>query len=716
MKRIIIFGIVLFFYCGVKSQDFNSSNFGKWKVDEDSLPFFELNFHQEQCPWYPFSHFQGTGYNSILTNQWGDVNLFSTEYGLTNITPALWVSRGGFYPTISIKGELISLIISELDSNKLVKYGIGYTDFSGEIHRKDLKLKIAYRIITPFDNSKGFFSALSLTNLSERAVTGELSVNSDLWIKPTYDNVIKWRERIEKSKKSQGASIASVYNIDDNFQNISLIGNQDYIGTIATTTLRLTKKINLKPKESETATFKFCYNEDINAVRKMLKTFNPSYSVQTWKKVLQPLNSIRKNNWMDRENTWTYSQLLSMCFYDKSLEENFIHLGGYGIGENPASPGTGFTMREIAETAIILSSFNPDLAKSSLRWMAKTQLKSGDLKRAHNHFPLEYENENQRLDSHFPEESDSEIWFLIACGEYFKATKDTLFFKQIVPYRTLNSNGTIWNHMLAAKEFIKNDIGVGKNGLIKMLHGDWNDYLSRIGDKGNGQSLMNTAMMCRALINMEGIAIAFNDSFQYQVKDYLQQLQQAVNSGFDKEWFIRAIDDEGNSVGGYDDRLFINAQSWAALGKCGTREQRKKALLNAVKLCSTPIGMTLISKPYSSPTPSNISWAPIPAGEGENAGIWPQTVAWMVWALAEEGIIDVAESEWKKNTLAVHSNLYPQVPFGIFNGPDCYSSHYAKEREGWTQIEMFSRMIPIPMNPIIAWQSFGLKQIILNSK
>jgi hypothetical protein len=711
-QRVLIFvGFLILSISTLFSQTANNSNFGVWNKDADNLPYFELNFRKQSCPWCPFSHFQGTGYNSVLTNQWGAVNLFSTEYGLTNLTPAHWISRGGFYPMIEVDGELISLIISELDSNKIVKYGVGYTEYSGILKKDKAKLQVKCKIATPFNYTKGFFAEIEIKNLSEKPLSGKLSVRSDIWIKPTYDNLKLWYHKLKSLVTKEEAGRVSVQNIDENFKEISLSGSIDYKGSLSSNTLRLTKNITLNANEKEAAVFYFSYNED--KAKEKLQEYAVTKN-SAWKQELKAVNPAGGAEWTDREITWSYAQLLSMCFYDKSLNEYFIHLGGYGIGESPATPGTGFSMREVAETAMILAYYNPELAKSSLRWMAKTQLKSGDLKRGHFHFPLEYENENQRLDKHFPDESDTEIWFLIACGEYYKATKDTSFFREVVPFRTINSSGDMWKHMVAGFHFIKNDIGTGKNGHIKMLHGDWNDYLSKIGAKGNGESVMNTAMMCRALLNMKELTTIFDNNSKREVETYLMTLQKTMANAFDTDRFIRAYDDNGKPVGDADDRLFINSQSWAALGKCGTSAQRKTALLKAVELCSTPIGMMIISKPYSSPTPDNISNAPIPAGEGENAGIWPQTTAWMIWALAEEGLTDIALKEWKKSTLAIHSALYPEVPFGIFNGPDCYSSHYANEREGWTQIEMFNRMIPIPMNPIIAWQSFSMKQIRLN--
>jgi len=70
----------------------------------------------------------------------------------------------------------------------------------------------------------------------------------------------------------------------------------------------------------------------------------------------------------------------------------------------------------------------------------------------------------------------------------------------------------------------------------------------------------------------------------------------------------------------------------------------------------------------------------------------------------------------EKNSLRNHADNFPQVPFGIFNGPDCYSSHFAGNREGWTQTGTFNRMLEIPMNPMIAWQAFSIKKILENRK
>ena len=701
--------IGLLFSITVFGQD-ALSDFGVWSQDENELPAFVLNFHEEPCQWYPFSHTMSTGYNMVLTNQWGDVHVITTESGLKNLTPALWYTRGGFFPMIEIDDQLTSLLYTELDSAKSITYGIGYTTFSGISTKSGYQLKIDYTIITPFNFEKGFYARLEVQNLSGQEIAAKITANSDVWIRPGMNNIKVFSAELNQKEKLHGKGIAGFVDPYPGFDDIALMGDPAYVGSNTHQRMILSRTINLGAGEKLDDLFQFAYNTDYTLAKQSLNSTRGQDLKRTWLEEVEKANFHVDQAWINQESVWDYSQLLSFSFYDKSLEEYFISLGGYGIGDLN-TPNSTFGMREIAETAMVLAYFNPKLSKSSLRWMAKTQSVGGDLLRLHDHKALPRLPADQLYQDDFPNESDTEIWFLMAIGEYVNTTGDLAFLSEQVAFMNENKSGTMWEHAKAAFDFIKNKIGTGEQGLIRMLHGDWNDYFSKIGEEGNGQSVMNTGMMCKALLSGIDVAKKLEDPIAREMQEYLEQLQGAVSNTFDQGWFIRAYDDHHRPVGDYDDRLFLNAQSWAALGKCGTEAQRKLALQNAIKHNSTSIGLTLISEPYSSPTPENISWAPIPAGEGENAGIWPQTVGWMIWALAEEGMTELAMQEWEKSTLHSHTKHFPEIPFGIINGPDCYSSVHAGGREGWTQIAMFDRMIPIPMLPIIAWQPFGLKKI-----
>ncbi|MFW6256388.1 MAG: hypothetical protein ACOC54_06165, partial [Candidatus Sumerlaeota bacterium] len=84
--------------------------------------------------------------------------------------------------------------------------------------------------------------------------------------------------------------------------------------------------------------------------------------------------------------------------------------------------------------------------------------------------------------------------------------------------------------------------------------------------------------------------------------------------------------------------------------------------------------------------------------------------------MAEEGLADAAMESWKRMSLRHQMHAFPDAPFGIFNGPDCYNSHWAGAREGWTESGLWDRYIHTPMNPAVAWQAFAMRKILEGPK
>ncbi|MFW5830172.1 MAG: GH36-type glycosyl hydrolase domain-containing protein, partial [Planctomycetota bacterium] len=201
-----------------------------------------------------------------------------------------------------------------------------------------------------------------------------------------------------------------------------------------------------------------------------------------------------------------------------------------------------------------------------------------------------------------------------------------------------------------------------------------------------------------------------DDTFAVAIDEWTERLRTAVGAAWTGTHFLRGYTDAGKPVG--DERVFINAQSWPVLGGCGSAEQRATALRHALDFNATDLGLCLVNPPFPSPPPADVSSLPIPPGEGENGGVWPQAVAWFVWALADAGMPDEALALWRKNTLRHHYSTFPETPFGIWNGPDCYNSHLAGTRAHWTQTQLWDRRVHNPMNPSVAWQAFGMHRIL----
>jgi hypothetical protein len=78
--------------------------------------------------------------------------------------------------------------------------------------------------------------------------------------------------------------------------------------------------------------------------------------------------------------------------------------------------------------------------------------------------------------------------------------------------------------------------------------------------------------------------------------------------------------------------------------------------------------------------------------------VWPSINGTLIWALALESGAR-AWDEWKKNSLAMHAEKYPEIWYGIWSGPDTYNSALSKY-PGQT---MFAEDSPDDHSPLKEW-------------
>jgi hypothetical protein len=595
---------------------------------------------------------------------------------------------------VEANGARVSLFHSELQQSQRIRYGVGYAAYAGEIHEEGrIHLEVEQLFMAPPHRQAELVGFFTLRNKGARRICGQVEARSDIVPGRFAD--------APSGGVEQGPGYVLAPQAGDIPGALMLVGADDFAGGGERSTLYLRGALDLAPGEVCRLRFTVGYGDaaTVGARQEALAGYSPETLRQAWRELLDPVQLETPEAWMHDECLWTFGQLLSFASYDSSVQEHFIALGGCDYGWE------GFAVREDGETSMVLAPWNWSLTESSLLWMAKTQLANGDLPMTHN-----YRRERDLETMNF--ESDNELWFVLGCCESVEASGREELFDRVCPFWD-QGEGTLWEHLRRAFYWVREGIGTGAHGLVCIRDGDWNDYLSGMGRQGRGESVMNSGMACRAFDSLARFARRRGEiTLAGELEAFVEQVRGAVGRAFDEGWFLRGYTDTGLPVGSLaENRLFLNAQSWAALGRCGTPEQRRSALLKALETCHTPIGLTLMSRPYSGRPPEGISLAPIPPGEGENAGIWPQTVYWMVWALAEAGLIDEALEEWTCMSLRNHARLHPTVPFGIFNGPDCYSSPHAREREGWTQIVLVDRAATVPVNPMVAWQAFAMRKI-----
>ncbi|MDF3057411.1 MAG: cyclic beta 1-2 glucan synthetase [Rariglobus sp.] len=663
-------------------------HYGTWTNDEAGLPCFDGRFTGAAAVERPFMHGFSSGRLQVLVNRWGLVQLFTTEGGYTDLCANTFQARSGLYLELEIAGERFPLIHDDLTEPLSIRYGIGYACFTGLWRDgRGGALEIEQEFYTPPDRQPRMAARFRLRNAGATSLAGHLRLRSDV----VPGGALGPSPRL--LREAPGSVVWKDFH--PGLGDFQLIADTAFTACKAEgVSLLLSTPFSLPLGACREITAQAGYG-----VRPLDAPPLPAVARRAWARRLGDLEFDECESWIRDEARWSAGQLYSYEAWDSSVGEHYLNLGGYGW--------VGFGAREVPESALAIAAHDPALALSCLRWTAKIQYATGDIPHCH---AFRRPAAGETLSTGH-KESDNEIWFVLACAEVVQTTGNLDFLDEELPFWE-GEPAPVWEHLRRAVDWIFKGVGLGAHGLILIADGDWNDYLSGVGARGFGESMMNTGMACCALDRLIPLARIRDPLFAAECEERLAALRAAATAGFDGRWFVRGYTDDGVPFGTLaQDRIFLNAQSWCVLGGCGTPAMRESALRAALEKCQSELGLTLMSRPYPCPPPSDVSTCPIPAGEGENSGIWPQTVHWAVWALAELGWHDEALEIWERISLRNHARLHPEVPYGIFNGPDCYSSHHAGDREGWTQVEMLERAKFPPMNPMVAWQAFSLARV-----
>jgi hypothetical protein len=235
---------------------------------------------------------------------------------------------------------------------------------------------------------------------------------------------------------------------------------------------------------------------------------------------------------------------------------------------------------------------------------------------------------------------------------------------------------------------------------MRLSNGDWNDEVvvmrgsssSFEGIRQVGESVLNAAMASYVLdYYARMLAFVGETKAAGESRAKATAQREAVRACWQGKWFRRAW--LGPQLGWLgDDHLWLEPQPWSIIGGAATPEQRNTLVtsLNELVRDPSPIGAMVQSKGDSTMRS--------PIGCLTNGGIWPSINGTLIWALAlENGAL--AWDEWKKNSLAVHAEKYPEVWYGTWSGPDTYNSVLSKH-PGQT---MFVENSPDDHSPQAEW-------------
>lgn len=434
----------------------------------------------------------------------------------------------------------------------------------------------------------------------------------------------------------------------------------------------LEQQFSLKSGESKNCFYAFGYLPKNRSLKEIVDDYSGKkeklfeQSMSQWKEDGISF-SIPDKDWVAREVTWHNYYLHSNLTYDSYFDEHSQQQNGiyqYAFGFNAA-------LRDLCQFTLPHTLLLPSMAKQLIRSILKQMHSDGS-------FPYGICGYGMIVPAPFIP-SDLHLWMLWAVSEYILGTKDWDFLQEELPFYPLHgspeNSQSVIDRLILGYRYLVNTIGFGPHGLLRLLNGDWNDNIvvGYVPDKFHSQvikraeSIFNASMAVYVLEKfVEVLNFAGMPHLVEEVKNNIKAQKQAVQKQWNERWFKRAwLSDSYGWVG--EDHLWLEPQPWTIIGKIADLTQRHSLLKAIDRLLRepSPIGAMLLDKPLKGIFNKD--------GVFANGGVWAAINGLLIWAMAKEQQ-EGAWDEWKKNSLACHADVYPDIWYGIWSGPDCYNS------------------------------------------
>ncbi len=436
--------------------------------------------------------------------------------------------------------------------------------------------------------------------------------------------------------------------------------------------LLLERKLHLEPGKEQIISFAYGYLPEGYEIESLISSCQDNLSgllaqsSEKWKKNRISLTA-QEDPWVDRELLWHHYYLRSNLTYDSFFKEHILsqgHIYQYLMGFQGAA-------RDPLQHALPFIYYDPPVVKEIIRYTLKTVRPNGEI-------PYSIVGAGMKMPAPYVP-SDQELWLLWLSSEYVLATRDRAFLEEELPtypiYGRKAGKARVKELLARCYNHLVNITGTGEHGLQRISNGDWNDgmvhgfvppKLVREVQK-QGESVLNAAMATFVLeLYAQLLTYMGEVELAKDTKKRAEAQRKAIRAQWIGKWFKRAWLTEVLGWVGVDE-LWLEPQPWTIIGGVADAEQRAtliKSIDEAVRQ-SEKIGARLLDQ--------NLSQVSLPPGMLTNAGVWPSINGTLIWALSLVNG-NMSWDEWKKNTLAMHAEAFPDVWYGIWSGPDSYNS------------------------------------------
>jgi hypothetical protein len=517
------------------------------------------------------------------------------------------------------------------------------------------------------------------------------------------------------------------------FSNISRLLDGDISSTGNTSCLALGRTLTLGPGEQRTLYFLYGYlpaGADVNEL--IGKYQSKAATVWTDSSTAWSDSGLRFDTpaepWVARETIWDYYYVRSALTYDAFFNQHILSQGGY------YQYVTGFqgAARDPLQHSLPLLFSDPRLMKEVLLYTLKEVRADGSI-------PYAIVGNGTVMPTALDNSSDLPMWLLWTVSEYVLATRDTAFLDQQIPALLLASPSTDTVHNLLARcyQHLIQDVGTGEHSLMRMLNDDWDDGLVgslAVNDLAEcvaqGESVMNSAMAAW-VFDYYATLLAFlgDQATAAQVLQKAEEHRQAARAQWTGQWLTRAW--LGPTLGWLgQDTLWLDQHPSAIIGGVLPGPQARVLVQNIDQLLRQP---STLGAMVLGPGPDGAAFG-VPIGSSMDRGISPTLNGWLVWALAlvdaetactgrkpgplgryPESCSDnsMAWDEWTRDSLARHAEVYPDIWYETWSGPDTINSSLSSDPGGTVSTEY----LPYTTFPVMnlhshAWPLYALTKLL----